>query len=47
MRESQIDSRQGFIQACFWGELPTQNLQLPPKNFCDVGNYNLNVEGKK
>ena len=26
---------------------PKKNLQFPPKNFCHVGNYNLNVEGQK
>ena len=40
---------QGFIQACFGGKLPPpkKNLQFSPKNFCHVGNYNLNVEGEK
>ena len=44
-----VAEMQGFIQACFvWGggNFP-QNLQFPPKNFCHVGNYNLNVEVEK
>ena len=34
----------------FWGggELPPKTCNSPsPKNFCHVGNYNLNVEGEK
>ena len=38
--------QQGFIQACFYSPPPKKNLQFPPKHFCHVGNYNLNVEGK-
>ena len=37
----------GFYPGMFWEKFPPKNLQLPPpKNFCHVGNYNLNIEAK-
>ena len=34
-----------LIQVYFEGESP-KKLETSPKNFCNVGNYNLNVEAK-
>ena len=37
--------RPGFYPGMFWGSFPPKTCNSP-KNFCHVGNYNLNIEAK-
>ena len=42
-----VTHRQGFYPGMFWGKSPQKTWNFfTPKNFCHIGNYNLNIEAK-